>query len=150
MSHTYSSLLMHVIFSAKDRRACVKAELKDDLHAYIGGIIRELKGRARIGGGTNDHVHVLMKLPATCSAAEMVRVIKTNSSKWIHERWPAHLGFAWQTGYGAFTVSESRVAAVTKYIATQEQHHRKTSFRDEFLEFLRKNGMTYEERYVWE
>ena len=79
-----------------------------------------------------------------------MRIVKANSSRWAHEKWPQHRGFAWQTGYGAFSVSQSNVAAVTKYIAEQERHHRTTSFQEEYLQFLRKNGIAFEEKYIWD
>ena len=104
---------------------------------------------ALIVNGTPDHVHMLVRMPTLCSVAEMVRVVKANSSRWVHEKWPNHRYFGWQTGYGAFSVSPSNVNAVTKYIAEQEEHHRRTSFQEEFLAFLQKNGVMYDERYLW-
>jgi putative transposase len=99
-------------------------------------------------GGTNDHVHVLMRLPQDASVADVVRVVKTNSSRWIHEKWPERAAFSWQTGYGAFSVSESSAEAVIKYIFEQPIHHRRRSFQEEFVAFLKKNGIEYDERYV--
>ena len=100
--------------------------------------------------GVNDHVHLLVKVPAVCSVAEFARVVKTNSSGWVHEQWPDCKEFAWQTGYAAFSVSASNVAAVAEYIAGQEEHHRKKPFREEFMGFLRKNGYSGDERYIWD
>jgi len=91
---------------------------------------------------------MLLRIRPAHAAAEIARVVKTNSSRWIHEKWSADL--AWQTGYGVFSVSESNVAAVTRYIALQEEHHKKHSFRDEFLVFLQKNGVAYDEKYIWD
>lgn len=124
-------------------------EIRSDVCAYLGGICREMNGVALIVNGTSDHLHLLLRLPAVNSVAEIARVLKTNSSRWIHERWTSHRNFAWQTGYGAFSVSESSASAVTKYIATQEQHHERRTFQEEFREFLKKNGISVDEKYLW-
>lgn len=149
MSHTYSNLLVHVIFSTQERRPAIAAEVQPDLLAYIGGIVRGLHGIALAVGGTNDHVHVLMRLPQDASVAEVVRVVETNSSRWIHEKWPERAAFSWQKGYGAFSVGESSADDVIKYISEQPIHHRHRSFQEEFLAFLKKNGIEYDERYIW-
>ena len=107
-----------------------------------------MSGVALIINGTTDHVHMLVRIRPAQSAAEIARVVKTNSSRWIHEKWSSD--FAWQTGYGVFSVSESNVASVTKYIACQEEHHRTHSFQDEFLAFLKKNGIAYDDKYIWD
>ena len=148
MSHTYTNLLVHVIFSTKNREPFIKAKFKPDLHAYIGGVVRELKGTAMIVGGTENHVHLLARLPAMSPVADVVRIVKANTSKWVHEKWPEEWGFGWQTGYAALTVSESKADGVRRYIADQENHHRTISFEDEFVAFLRKNGIPYDPRYV--
>jgi REP-associated tyrosine transposase len=149
MSHTATNLLVHLIFSTKGRAQLINSEIEPDLHAYLGGIIRELGGVAVSINGTSDHVHLLVRLPANQSVADLARVIKTNSSRWVHERWPGHRQFAWQTGYGAFTVSESIAEAVRDYISHQREHHKKQSFQSEFLTFLRKNKIAADERYLW-
>lgn len=146
MSHTCGNILLHLIFSTRERRSLILPEFRNDLFAYLGGIIREMGGTALIVEGTFDHVHMLMRIRPSHSAAEIARVVKTNSSRWIRERCP---NFAWQTGYGVFSVSESNVPAVTKYIASQEEHHRKHSFQDEFRAFLKRNGIVVDEKYVW-
>ena len=105
-----------------------------------------MRGTAPIVNGTADHVHVLLRILPVHSAAEIARVIKTNSSGWVRAKWSSN--FAWQTGYGVFSVSESNVAAVTKYIAGQEEHHKKHPFQEEFLAFLRKNNVVYDEKYL--
>ncbi len=148
MSHTSGNILLHLIFSTKGRRPLIKPDFRADLFAYLGGIIREMQGTALIINGTADHVHMLIRIRPVHSAAEVTRVVKTNSSRWIHEKWCAE--FAWQTGYGVFSVSESSVAAVTKYIAEQEEHHKKHSFQEEFVAFLKKNHVAYDERYIWD
>src|ERR1700758_2352438 len=139
MAHTSSHILIHLIFSTRQRRPFITSEMKNDVCAYLGGIIRELNGVALILHGTADHMHMLVRVPPARSISEIARVLKTNSSRWIHERWPEHKDFAWQTGYRAFSVSTSNIAAVTKHIAEQEEHHKTRSFQDEFIAFLRKN-----------
>ena len=117
MSHTCGNILLHFIFSTHERRPLIKPEFRADLFAYMGGIIREMNGTALIVNGTENHVHMLVRSRATQSPAEIARIVKTNSSRWIREQCPE---FEWQTGYGVFSVSESNVPAVTKYIAGQE------------------------------
>jgi putative transposase len=147
MSHTSGNILLHLIFSTQGRRALIKPEFRDDLFAYLGGIIREMHGTALIINGTADHVHMLLRVRPVHSPAEIARVVKTNSSRWVREKWSPK--FAWQTGYGVFSVSESNVAGVTEYIAAQEEHHKKHSFQEEFVAFLKKNNVAYDERYIW-
>jgi putative transposase len=149
MPHTATNLLVHFIFSTKQRCALIKPEFEKDLHAYLGGIVRQIGGTALCVNGTCDHVHLLVRVSANRSVADVARLIKTNSSKWIHEKWPEHHLFAWQTGYGAFTVSESGAPAVRDYISNQQEHHRARSFQEEFMAFLKKNGIAVDERYLW-
>ena len=148
LSHTSGYILLHLIFSTQGRRPLIKPEFRPDLFAYLGGIVREIRGTALIINGTADHVHMLVRIRPGQSAAEIVRVVKANSSKWVRGKWSSN--FAWQTGYGVFSVSESSVPAVKKYIAEQEEHHRKHSFQEEFLAFLKKNHVEYDERYIWD
>ena len=148
MSHTSGNILLHLIFSTKGRRPLIKPDFQADLFAYLGGITREMQCTALIINGAANHVHMLLRIRPVHSAAEIVRVLKANSSRWIHEKWSAEFG--WQTGYGVFSVSESNVAAVTKYIAEQGEHHKRHSFQEEFVAFLKKNHLAYDERYVWD
>jgi len=136
-----------MIFSTQGRLPLIKPQFRHDLFAYLGGIIRETRGTALIINGTADHVHVLVRVRPAHSAAEIARVIKTNSSGWVREKWGRDC--AWQTGYGVFSVSESNVSVVTKYIADQEEHHKKHSFQEELLAFLKKNNGPYDEKYLW-
>lgn len=149
MAHTFTNLLTHVVFSTKERRPAIDAELMPRLFAYLGGIVRELGGKALAIGGVADHVHLLVVLPATLPIEEALRVMKANSSRWVHEKWPQRTAFAWQRGYGAFSVSRSQVSAVCRYIVQQEEHHRKTSFRDEFLALLKRHGVEFDPEYLW-
>ncbi|MGH9510201.1 MAG: IS200/IS605 family transposase, partial [Terriglobales bacterium] len=120
MAHNFTNLLTHVIFSTKDRVPNIKPDLKSDLRAFMGGIVRKINGKAVIVGGTGDHVHLLLWMPPTLSISETLRVLKSNSSRWVNQREGQSPTFAWQTGYGAFSVSHSSVPAVVRYIRTQE------------------------------
>ena len=148
MAQTLGNVVVHLIFSTKLRKPLIELDIRSSLFAYLGGIVRELRGTALIVNGTCDHVHMLIRIRAANSIADIVRIVKTNSSGWIRKK--GHKEFAWQAGYGVFSVSESNVPAVTKYIATQEEHHRKRSFQEEFVAFLRKNNVAYDERYIWD
>ena len=150
MAHTFSSLLSHVIFSTKNRATLIDNELRPKLHGYIGGIIRELGGTALAVNGTADHLHILLRLPPKVPVSEVMRVVKTNSSRWVHESWPSRSSFGWQTGYEVFSVSASNRNAVIEYIASQEEHHRGISFQEEYLAFLNRHGIEYDERFVFE
>ncbi len=147
MSHTSGNILLHLIFSTQGRRPWIKPDFRADLFAYLGGIVREIHATALIINGTADHVHMLLRIRPAQSAAEIVRVVKANSSKWVRKKWSSD--FAWQTGYGVFSVSESNVPAVKKYIAEQEEYHKKHLSQEEFLTFLKKNHVEYDERYIW-
>lgn len=148
MPSTHSSLHCHSIFSVKHRRRLIAAEWRLRLHPYLGAIIDRLGGRPEAVGGTNDHVHLLAGLLPKHTLAGIVREVKASSSQWVH-RTIGLKKFSWQDGYGAFTVSASNITAVKKYIALQEQHHRKKTFQEEYLEFLRECGIQFDERYLW-
>ncbi len=149
MAHTLTNLLTHVIFSTRGRAPLIVDAIRDDLHAYLGGILRELRATPIVIGGTTDHVHLLTRLPADLAVADCLRVLKTNSSRWVKERWPERRSFGWQGGYGAFSVSESSRANVIRYIQGQAQHHLLISFQDEFIALLRKHGVAFDEQYLW-
>ena|SRR2546428_3657288 len=140
---------MHCVFSTKERRRSITKDLQKRLWPYIGGIAREHKMKALAVDGTDDHAHILLSLPATITIAKAVQLIKGGSSKWIHETFPTSRHFAWQEGYGAFSISISHVTQTITYIKNQEKHHQKKSFQEEFLEFLKKHKIPYDERYVW-
>jgi putative transposase len=149
MAHTLTNLLFHVIFGTKGREPSIDSDVRGSLHAYVGGIVRESNGIAIVVNGTADHLHALIKLPPTLCISDAMRLVKTNSSKWMHEQ-KRRTKFGWQAGYAAFTVSESGVAAVRSYIEQQEEHHRKRTFSEEYIEFLEKNHIPYDPRYVFE
>ena len=150
MPHTYTNVLIHFIFSTKDRAPLIVNEIREKVIGYLGGIIRELKGSPMSINAVADHVHALIRMPSDVSPAEMMRVVKTNSSRWVHEQWPAQESFVWQTGYGAFSVSESNLDQVREYIARQEEHHKRMTFQEEFIAFLKRHNVQYEPKYVWE
>lgn len=150
MGQSYAALYCHATFSTKNRAPLITPDIRERLYTYIGGIISNHNGRLLAVGGTPDHVHLLLSLHRDTSVAEVMRLVKANSSKWVRETHPARLDFGWQTGYGAFSVSHSNVPAVQDYIARQEAHHRRVSFQEEFVEFLKRHGVEYDERYIWE
>jgi putative transposase len=150
MAHTFTSLLCHVIFSTKDRQQFLDADSRPRIFSYMGGILRAEGATALIVNGPEDHVHALIAMPPTQALSDVMRVLKTNSSRWVHEQWPQKSEFAWQAGYGAFSVSKSNAEEVRRYIDNQEEHHKEVSFQDEFRAFLRRHGITFDERYIWE
>ncbi len=125
-------------------------EIRNDLYSYVGGVTRGEKGRLLKMGGTADHVHILGSFHPAISVSDMLRRMKGSSSKWLNENGRLSFHFSWQRGYGAFSVSESMVDVVSKYIENQESHHKKMSFQEEFLALLRKHSVTYDERYIWD
>ncbi len=148
MAQTLGNVVVHLIFSTKQRKPMIAADIRSDLFAYLGGIIRELRGTALIINGTCDHIHMLIRIRPADSIADIARIVKANSSGWIRKG--GHAKFAWQSGYGVFSASESRIPAITKYIAAQEEHHKKRSFQEEFVAFLKKNKVAYDKRYIWD
>ena len=150
MAHTYSNLLVHALFSTKDRTPLLDAELKPELFSYMGGIITQLRGKPLLIGGPKDHVHLLFVLPCSLSVADLMEKVKANSSKWVKNRWQNRSHFAWQTGYTAFSVSQSNLESVKRYIASQETHHRRITFQEEVLAFLKKHEIPYDPRFVFD
>jgi REP element-mobilizing transposase RayT len=150
MPHSFTSQLMHCVFSSKERRRIIPPELQERLWPYLGGIAREHKMKAISIGGVEDHVHMLLSLPATLSIAKAMQLIKGGSAKWVHDNFPQHRLFAWQEGYGAFSIGISDVARTVSYIEEQKEHHRKMDFKKELVAFLQKHGIDYDERYIWD
>ena len=146
---SYVCSYAHCVFSTKDRRPFITPPLRDRLWPYLGGIARENKMVALAVGGVEDHAHILLSLPATISVSKAVQLIKGGSSKWIHDTFPEHRLFSWQEGYGAFSIGISDVDRTVAYIQTQAEHHRKKDFQAEFLSFLKKHDIEYDERYIW-
>lgn len=150
MAHTFTNLLTHIIFSTKDRMPTLEPNLKERLFPYMGGIFRELGATPLLINGPTDHVHILAVLPAKLAPAEIMNKVKANSSGWVHKTFPQRSTFAWQMGYAAFGVSASQKPDVLDYIGNQDAHHRKVSFKEEFVSFLNKHEIEYDERYLWE
>ncbi len=144
MAHTYVSNLLHCVFSTKERRESIRAEWQPKLWAYMGGIARQKGFQALAVGGTKNHAHALLSLPATISVAKAIQLVKGGSSKWIHDTLGARL-FDWQDGYGAFSVGRSSLKATVEYIENQVEHHKRRSFEDEYRAILRKHGMDIDE-----
>lgn len=148
MSHAYVNNLMHCTFSTKGRQPFIDSDTETRLWPYVGGIAREHRMKALAIGGMTDHLHALISLPGMMSFAKAVQLIKGGSSKWVNDTFRHLTKFEWQEGYGAFSVSASQVARTIAYINNQKEHHRKKSFREEFLELIEKHGVDYDERYV--
>jgi len=151
MPQSLAKILVHTVFSTKDRRPFLRdIPLRQELHHYLGGILKNLDCQPIIVGGVEDHVHLLASLSRTCAAAEMVKEVKRGSSLWVKGQ-DAGLGdFGWQNGYGTFSLGSSQIEEVRRYIAEQEHHHCKLSFQDEFRLLLRRYDVAYDERYVWD
>jgi putative transposase len=143
VSHSYPQINIHLVFSTKTRCKAIPKEMQGRLWAYMAAICHKNKIFVHTIGGMDDHVHILMQLSPTLSLAQSILMIKAYSSKWMGRR------FAWQKGYGAFSVSASNVPVVVKYIENQERHHRKMTFEEEFIAFLRKHGMEFDSKYVF-
>jgi REP element-mobilizing transposase RayT len=151
MPQSLAKILVHAVFCTKDRRPWLRdKKLREELHRYIGGILNHLECQPVIVGGVEDHVHLLCTLSRTCQAAEMVKEVKRGSSLWLKTKSPDLHDFAWQNGYGIFSIGFSQIQTVQKYIAGQEEHHRKVSFQDELRELLRRYEIEFDERYAWD
>jgi putative transposase len=148
MSSTHLSLHVHIVFSTKHRFPFIRDEWRERLYAFLGGAIRTAGAIPESVGGTNDHVHLLIGIRATHCVADIARDIKHASSKWIHEN-IGNKKFGWQDGYGAFTISASQLDAVKEYIRNQAEHHRKRTFEEEYVDFLKRAQVDYEEKYLW-
>ena len=148
MSSSHCNLLYHIVFSTKRREPWLTRGIRSRAHQYLGGAIRGEKGIAVSINGTADHVHILAKLRQDKAISKLVGELKANSSGWISRTFQEAAGFEWQEGYGAFTVSESQLSKVRRYIERQEEHHRSVSFLDEFKTLLKAHGLPFDERYL--
>jgi REP element-mobilizing transposase RayT len=149
MPQSLSKVILHIIFSTKDREPWFDSDVQPRIHAYLATICRDLGAELVHVGGVADHVHILTALPRTLSQAELIEQIKKASSRWIKTLHARYRGFFWQRGYGAFSVSPSQVDSVLKYIRTQQEHHRTRTFQEEYRALLRKHCVDFDERYVW-
>lgn len=150
MSQSLAQILVHLVFSTKNRESWLDDGMRDDLHGYIGGIVKAHRGELIRAGSVPDHIHLLLAHPRTCAPAELVQEIKTGSSKWLKTRGPRYAGFRWQNGYGIFSASPAHRAALETYLANQAEHHRKVTFQDEYRRLLAKYEVAFDERYVWD
>jgi REP element-mobilizing transposase RayT len=150
MGNTYTSLHYHFVFSTKSRRPWISHDIEERVWSYLGGIARENGMRPILIGGMPDHVHIALGLPSTLAVSKAMQQIKGASSKWIKENFPRFDEFAWQDGYGAFSVSKSVLPTVALYIERQAEHHRKTSFQEEFLTLMKLHEIEYDEQYLWD
>ena len=150
MAGKYLSLLVHFTWSTAGREPWLEANMREDLYSFVGGIMRNKKAKLLSAGGMFDHIHLYASLPSTISIADFVNAVKSNSSRWIHESFASHRNFAWQEGYGAFSVSKSEEGKVVRYISNQETHHRKRTFKEELIVLLEKHGIEYDKRYIWD
>ena len=148
MSSSYCNLLYHIVFATRGREPWLAAPIRPRIHQYLGGAIRKENGIALIVNGTADHVHILAKLRQDKALSKLIGELKANSSGWISRTFQGAAGFAWQEGYGAFTVSESQVPKIRRYIERQEEHHRTVSFLEEFKVILHAHGLPFDERYL--
>lgn len=149
MAGTYTKLFYHIVFSTKNRQAYIKAELDSELHPYIAGVVRNLDGTCVAINGMPDHVHLLATLPPKIALSDVLRTIKANSSKWIHETKPEFASFAWQDGYSAFAVSKSAVESVHD-IRNQKLHDANHDYKSELLRLLAKHEVEFDDRYIWD
>jgi putative transposase len=150
MPQSLADVIVHLIFSTKDRTPSIDAEMQPRLYEYLGGLLRSEKCSLLGAGGMPDHVHLLVSLGRESSLSELLRVLKANSSRWIHETFPTLNSFAWQAGYAAFSVSHSNLPQVLHYINSQAEHHRTRSFQEELIAFLKRHEVPYDERYIWQ
>ncbi|MCF7803422.1 MAG: IS200/IS605 family transposase [Candidatus Marinimicrobia bacterium] len=148
MAHSYAALFIHYIFSAKNRQHLITPDIEPRVWKYLGGIARDNDMKSLAAGGTSNHIHMLVELPRTMFVAKGIQLIKTGSSNWISETFKSLNDFEWQRGYGAFTVSVSRIEPTIEYIKNQKEHHRHRTFKEEYLLFLDKHGVDYDKRYV--
>ena len=150
MSQSLAKILIHLIYSTKNRERIIHDDIRDELHRYTAGILKELESPAILINSVEDHVHILYLHSKNLPATEIVEEVKKGSSKWIKTKGPNYAGFHWQAGYGVFSVSQSGVTEVVKYIQSQNAHHQRKTFQEEYREFLNHYEIPYDERYVWD
>ena len=149
MAQTLVNILVHVIFSTKERRPLLKTDIQPDLYAYMAGTLKNLDSPCMAIGGTSNHVHLLTALSKKAALSDVVGELKKSSSKWMKTKGLAYAHFAWQEGYRAFSIGQSQVAVLKRYIARQEEHHKTKSYEAELLDTLRRYEVAYDERYIW-
>ena len=150
MPQSLANVLVHVVFSTKNRSPFIAPDSEDELYRYLATAFRTCQCPAHKVGGTADHVHIVCSLARTVSIADLLAAAKADSSKWIKTKGPRYADFAWQAGYGAFSIGQSQLGRVSEYIAAQGEHHRARTFQDEFRGLLKRYEIEYDERYVWD
>ena len=149
MSQSLSKLYVHVIFHVKNECALIRQEDETELYAYIGGIIKQTSSHPILINGIDNHIHILTTLSKNISLADFIKMVKENSSRWIKTKGLHYIGFEWQGGYSGYSVSQSKLEIVSRYIANQKEHHKTISFRDEYLMFLKEYGVNFDESFLW-
>ena len=149
MAGKHISLLVHFVWSTSGREPWISSEWEDELYKFIGGVLRKKNAKLLEAGGSSDHIHLYTSLPSTLSLADAVNAMKSNSSRWIHEEFLRRRSFAWQEGYGAFSVSKSSESTVRRYIQQQKEHHRRRDFKTEFIKLLDRHAIEYDKRFIW-
>lgn len=150
MSQSLARLHIHLVFSTKNREPIITDTVRSSLHAYVGTVLQNLGCVPVLINSVEDHAHILFDLARTISISQVVEDVKKSSSKWIKTQGPEFTAFAWQSGYGAFAVSESNVETVRQYIANQREHHHRKTFQEEYRAFLNRHNVAFDERYVWD
>ena len=150
MAQSLSQILLHCVFSTKNRERNLTDDLRQPLHDYVGGILRNHKGFLLSAGSVEDHIHLFIAQPRTISVSDLVKEIKVSTSIWIKNQSPHTKNFQWQSGYGVFSISPSHENALRQYIQNQKEHHQTITFQDEYRQLLGKYGITYDEKYVWD
>jgi REP element-mobilizing transposase RayT len=150
MPQSLSNVLLHIIFSTKNRHPIIDKIIQPELYAYMTSIFASCGSYIHKIGGVDDHIHIFCSLPRTLSISNLLEEIKKNSSKWVKTKGQKYHDFSWQKGFGAFSVSASLHNALITYISNQEEHHKKQTFQDEYREFLRLNNISYDEKYLWD
>jgi REP element-mobilizing transposase RayT len=150
MPQSLSAILIHLVFSTKNREPFITPAVETELHPYMAKVFRELKSPSLAINGTSDHLHILFSLGRVIKVADLVEEVKTESSKWIKTKGREFRNFHWQAGYGAFSIGQSNVGVLKRYISNQKLHHRRITFQDEYRKFLKSYGIDYDERYVWD
>ena len=150
MPQSLAAIYVHLVYSTKNRLPLIRPEIEEELRKYHAGILRNLDSPMLCSDGTADHIHILFRLGHQASIAEIVEELKKSSSKWIKTKGAEYADFYWQSGYGAFSIGQSGIGQLKKYIANQKEHHRVKTFQEEYREFLAKYEIEYDERYVWD
>ncbi len=150
MPQSLSNIPIHIIWSTKDRQPFIKPEIETELFRYMASIFREYESPAPVINGTENHVHILSILSRKITVAKLVEMVKKGSSKWIKTKGVDYQNFYWQSGYAALGIGQSNIEGLKRYIANQKEHHRKRTFQEEYIAFLKKYNIEYDERYVWD